>query len=220
VLVDISAPNGNALLSERLRLLVRDSRGRTVYSGKLDALASLPLGRFAAGEARRYTFTVRMPDGGAPASATTGDNAYQGAAMSAAFRWIGASVAPASPASPAVRRDTTPPRLRVRIPRVQNVLRRRRLTVYVRCSERCRVRGRGSMAARSRRIPVRAASKRIAAHRRARLRFRLSRRALRVIRRRLRAGRRATIRLRITARDRAGNARTVIRRTHLRRVSR
>jgi hypothetical protein len=45
------------------------------------------LGSFAAGEARTYKFTVEFPDGGVPASATTGDNAYKGSSMSVGYQW-------------------------------------------------------------------------------------------------------------------------------------
>lgn len=37
------------------------------------------------------TFTVTFPDGGTPASATTGDNAYKGSTLSVGYQWDAAS---------------------------------------------------------------------------------------------------------------------------------
>ena len=60
-------------------------------SGKVGAMGAQSLGSFAAGEARTYKFTVEFPDGGVPASATTGDNAYKGSSMSVGYQWDAAS---------------------------------------------------------------------------------------------------------------------------------
>ena len=81
-------PNGGDLAA-RLDLKIEDTTGspQTVYTGKLDALTPQNLGQFAAGAARTYTFTVTFPDGGTPASATTGDNAYKQSAASVQFDW-------------------------------------------------------------------------------------------------------------------------------------
>ena len=45
------------------------------------------MGTLNAGDARRYRFTVTFPDGGVPASATTGDNAYKGDNVTVDYNW-------------------------------------------------------------------------------------------------------------------------------------
>ena len=57
--------------------------GPTLYSGKLDSLSSTSLGTFAAGQGRRYQFTVSLP-------ASTG-NAFQGLSSSVQFDWSATS---------------------------------------------------------------------------------------------------------------------------------
>jgi spore coat-associated protein N len=60
----------------------------TVWTGKLGAaMAPLSLGAWAAGVTHTYTFTVEFPDGGTPASNTSGDNAYKGSSVTAQFDW-------------------------------------------------------------------------------------------------------------------------------------
>lgn len=89
-LVDTPGANGGQL-SGVLDLSIKDvtkaSSPVTVYSGKVGAMGAQSLGKFAAGEARTYEFTVKFPDGGTPASATTGDNAYKGSTMSVGYQW-------------------------------------------------------------------------------------------------------------------------------------
>jgi len=53
-----------------------------VYSGKVGAMGTLALGRFDAGESRRYRFTVAFPAGTLAA-----DAAYQGASTQATYDW-------------------------------------------------------------------------------------------------------------------------------------
>jgi spore coat-associated protein N len=92
-LSDTAGPNGGKL-SGVLKLDVEDVTGKspkTVYSGKVDAMGAQSLGSFAVGEARTYKFTITFPDGGTPASATTGDNAYKGSSMSVGYQWDAAS---------------------------------------------------------------------------------------------------------------------------------
>jgi hypothetical protein len=57
--------------------------GPAVYTGKLDSLSLTSLGTFAAGETRRYEFTVTLP-------AATG-NAFQGLSSSVQFDWSATS---------------------------------------------------------------------------------------------------------------------------------
>lgn len=90
--VSTPGPNGGNLAAQ-LDLKVEDITGTptTVYTGKLNALASTPLGTFAASEARTYKFTVTFPDGGTPPGATTGDNAFKSSAASVQFDWTATS---------------------------------------------------------------------------------------------------------------------------------
>ncbi|HEX4463430.1 MAG TPA: hypothetical protein VH042_02180 [Solirubrobacterales bacterium] len=93
-LTDTPGANGGQL-SGVLNLKVEDVTKAgspiSVYSGKVGAMGAQSLGSFAAGEARTYKFTVEFPDGGVPASATTGDNAYKGSSMSVGYQWDAAS---------------------------------------------------------------------------------------------------------------------------------
>ena len=45
------------------------------------------MGTVAAGAARTFEFTVTFPDGGKPASATSGDNRYKDASTSVDYNW-------------------------------------------------------------------------------------------------------------------------------------
>jgi spore coat-associated protein N len=89
-LIDTPGANGGQL-SGVLDLSIKDVTKAgspvTVYSGKVGAMGAQSLGKFAAGEARTYEFTVTFPDGGTPASATTGDNAYKGSTLSVGYQW-------------------------------------------------------------------------------------------------------------------------------------
>ena len=92
-LSDNPGPNGGAL-SGKLDLLIEDVTGGspvTVYSGKVDAMGTQALGSFAPDEARTYRFTVSFPDGGIPATDTSGDNAFKGSSMSVRYDWDAAS---------------------------------------------------------------------------------------------------------------------------------
>jgi spore coat-associated protein N len=93
-LADTPGPNGGKL-SENLDLVIQDvtnaSAPTQVYSGKLGAMGTQNLGSFAAGVARSYKFTVTFPNGGTPASATTGDNAYKGSALTVDYQWTSVS---------------------------------------------------------------------------------------------------------------------------------
>jgi spore coat-associated protein N len=213
---------GGGQLSERLDLQVREiSDGRdpsTLYAGKVGAMTPRPLGQFAPGEARTYSFTVSLPDGGAPASLRSGDNAYMASSMSLQYDWrvVSTESRTEPPIGP---RDLTPPRLRLRFPQVQRVVRRRHILVHARCSEACRLSMRG-------RVPYSNAGKQagfgvvrreLRARTPVRLRLKLSGRALASVRRALHPRGRIALGLRATAMDRAGNRATVRHRLWLRR---
>lgn len=89
-LVDTAGPNGGQL-SGKLNVHIEDVTNAgspaSVYNGTIGAMAAQPLGTFAVGEVRTYRFSVTFPDGGTPASGTTGDNAYRGSSLTVDYRW-------------------------------------------------------------------------------------------------------------------------------------
>jgi hypothetical protein len=77
-------------LSDAVHLDVEDVTGGSVvpvFDGQLGALQSRGLGTIAPGESRSYRFTASLPDSGAPPSATSGDNAYAGSALTVRYSW-------------------------------------------------------------------------------------------------------------------------------------
>ena len=84
---------GGGVLSRRLELKVEDltrpESPVTLYRGSVGSMPALSLGQLPPGAARTYRLTVRFRDGGTPASATSGDNAYQGSSLEVAYVWNG-----------------------------------------------------------------------------------------------------------------------------------
>ncbi len=73
---------GGGLLSRRLDLTVADARGQ-LAAGHVRSLSGChPLGRIAAGEVRRFRFTVRFRAG------SEADNAYALSAAAVDVRWV------------------------------------------------------------------------------------------------------------------------------------
>jgi spore coat-associated protein N len=216
---------GGGVLSSVLELLVEDVTGSptTVYSGKLAAMGSLSLGDWGPGTARTYRFTVSFPDGGAPPSETSGDNAYKGSALTVQYDWtasgdetphgraagggIGSAGSGGSGSGgPAPARDTTPPKLTLSGKKGQRLLRRRRLDVVARCDEACRVTAsvKAATAAKRRSFPSWRGQLKAGAG--AKLSFRLSKKALAAARKILTRRKRVTLSVTARAVDRAGNA--------------
>ena len=157
-LADAPGPNGGRL-SGRLQLDVSDitqpGAPVAVGSSPLGAMPVRDLGTFAAGEARTYLFVVTFPDGGIPASGTTGDNAYLGSSARVRFDWNSRSDA-TTPAGPPIITPGPAPALTLAVtPRTRISLRRTKLTA--RCSRACTVTVRGSV------VSVRGGSKRVLA---------------------------------------------------------
>jgi spore coat-associated protein N len=78
--------------SAKLDLVVQDvtNPGSPVikYDGKLGAMGQITnLGPIAPGASKTYQFIVEFPDGGVPASATTGDNRYKNASTTVDYNW-------------------------------------------------------------------------------------------------------------------------------------
>lgn len=144
------------LLSGVLAATVRDvsdpAAPRIVYSGPLGAMPARPLGTFAAGEQRTYSFAVELP------AAAAGLDSVQGASVSVGYRWgaEGASGTPTTtdpPPPPTV--DTpppptvvtpppplapTPPALKLSGPKSWSVRRRKAPAVIATCSRPCTLR--------------------------------------------------------------------------------
>lgn len=88
-LLDRPGPNGGRL-GLLLDLRIDDVTGgtdRPIYAGKLAAMPRQELGCLRRGGKRIYRFTATFPDGGLPPSPTTGDNAFQGSAVSVDYLW-------------------------------------------------------------------------------------------------------------------------------------
>jgi spore coat-associated protein N len=84
-LVDRAGPNGGELSGKLDLRIVDKADGKVVYAGKLGAMGSLALGTYAPNEAHAYQFAVTFPDGGTPATDTTGDNAYKASSVSLSY---------------------------------------------------------------------------------------------------------------------------------------
>jgi hypothetical protein len=89
VVEDQPGTNGG-LLSNAVHLDVDDVTGGSVvpvFTGPLGSFQNQALGSIAPGEARTYRFSASLPDGGAPPSPTSGDNAYAGSALTVRYLW-------------------------------------------------------------------------------------------------------------------------------------
>ncbi len=147
-LVDVPGPNGGHL-ADRLLLDVSDvsdpSAPIAIASGPLSAVLLRDLGSFAAGVAHTYRFVVTFPDGGVPASATSGDNAYLGSSATLRFDWTATAPQPPvvtptpTPMPAAGLTFTISPRHKLSL---------RRPVLRVRCSRACSVKISGSIIAR------------------------------------------------------------------------
>lgn len=201
---------GGGLLSERLELVVLEPGAGVVYQGPYGGLGRRSLGAIAAGQGRRYRFTATLPEGGVPLSPSAGDNAYQGARLSSAFRWTATNSAPDDPTGSKLS-------LRVELVKHQRIPRSRRLVIYARCSQPCAVAAR----AKFRRGRSKLARRRtVRANQRVKLSLRLSRRSARRLARAAARRRGARLTLKVSARDGAGRRATFSRRVRLRQVRR
>jgi hypothetical protein len=197
-LADAGAP-----LSGVLELAVDDvTAGRGVYSGPLSGLRSVALGVLAQGEAHRFRFTVRFPDG-RPGSV---DNAYQGASTAVTFVWSTTAVAtpgsgepsaatPGSAAAPVAAAGAG------RIPRsaigaaYHQTGAHGRVTTWVSCEATCRIALGGTAAFDERKLRLRTVRGSVRGSGRVYMRVKLPRAAHQAVNR----GRQVTVRLRAKA---------------------
>jgi hypothetical protein len=114
-----------------------------VFSGQLATLQSRALGNIAPGEVRTYRFTAWLPDGGAPPSPTSGDNAYAGSSMTARYSWTATAPDPGESGTGTGGGETggdggvVEPTLRFHVVS-KRVLTRGVLDVMARCDRACR----------------------------------------------------------------------------------
>lgn len=158
---------GGGALSDRLQLVVSDvtvpASPTIVYSGALGAMPEKALGTLGPGQVRVYRFEASFPDGGTP------DNAYTGAAASVGYKWIVSSSSGQPPVNPPANPPAgpkTPPsgggssnggalpnlvqsqlRMAIKLAKQQPV-RRKKLTLKVRCTQTCKISASGRIAAK------------------------------------------------------------------------
>jgi hypothetical protein len=95
-----SPGTGGGRLADDLRLTIRQLGGDAdglVYSGPMAAMGPTALQRFGGHESRTYAFDVAMPDTGMPGGPASGDNAYQGGAVSVDYVWAASSLGRTAP---------------------------------------------------------------------------------------------------------------------------
>lgn len=76
---------GGGVLSRRIVLTVRDAAGAVLFRGTAAELGSASLGVVPPRREETFGLTAVFPDGGTPTGPSSGDNAYQGAALDLAL---------------------------------------------------------------------------------------------------------------------------------------
>lgn len=109
---DAPGPNGG-LLSGRVVLEVYDvtnpSTPRVVFAGYPANFDSYDIGTLLPGAERAFVFAARLPDGGVPPSAVSGDNLFQQASLSIGFEWRASAVPTPTPTpTPSPKPNPTP----------------------------------------------------------------------------------------------------------------
>jgi hypothetical protein len=139
---------GGGALSGALSLRVEEvTAGREIYRGQLSDMPTRPLGIFQPGESHTYRYTVGMPDRGGAI-----DNTFEGGATTVQYDWTVRPApvsAPAKPAGPVNDLKRRAPKVTVKVPRRQRIIRQRGIYLRVRCDKPCtvdiRVRVKGSV---------------------------------------------------------------------------
>jgi hypothetical protein len=233
---DTPGPAGGAL-STALDLLIQDvtnaAAPTTVYAGKLGAMGPRVLGDWAPGTSRTYRFTVSLPDGGAPPSPTTGDNAYQGSAMSVKFDWTatgdepgggnggngggsgggdggGGGSAGGGTGNGGGWPQPGPLNLTLTGKKRQRVVRQKGLVVSVQCSQACSLNAAAKGSKGAKKVKLSAWKGQAKAGARLKIRLRLSKKAKRAATKALKRGRKAT--MTVTVRASAGPGMATVRR--------
>ncbi|MEK6230129.1 MAG: hypothetical protein AABM31_12500 [Actinomycetota bacterium] len=161
---------GGGNLSERLQLVVHDVTNAlsptTVYTGALGAMPEKELGPMGPGQVRIYRFDASFPEGG------SADNAYAGAATSVGYRWTVASGSTPEPpgnpggSKPGGSKPTTPggtvpgpgfvrPGLKLKVAiKKAPLLKKKTLTVRVRCTHACAITARAHVGIKKAKKPL------------------------------------------------------------------
>jgi hypothetical protein len=142
--VDDTPGTGGGLLSGRMSMRIREvgdpAKSKPVYDGALAPMPTLELGPLEPGQSRVFEFDADLPDGGTPAGAAIGDNAFQGAALSVGYSWTATELPPAPPVT---LRSTTSPtgspgastsrNVQLTILRIRAAIWHRRLVLWAYC---------------------------------------------------------------------------------------
>jgi hypothetical protein len=134
---DHPGANGGRL-SDVVHLDVQDITGGNlvpVYAGPLASFQTGALGSLAPGQLRTYRFTASLPDSGPPASPTTGDNAYEGSALTVRYAWKATAPDDGGGTDPS---GTVAPAFRFRVIS-KKVLKKGVLDVMASCDRACTV---------------------------------------------------------------------------------
>jgi hypothetical protein len=205
-LADTPGPAGGAL-SSALDVLVQDvtnpAAPATVYSGKLAAMGPRVLGTWAPGAARTYRFTVSLPDGGAPPSATTGDNAYQGSVVSVRYDWTATADDLSGGGRP---QPTRPFSLTLTGKKRQRLLRQKSLVVVAECSEACSITATAKGRKAAKRVKLRAWKGQAKPGMRVKIKLRLSKKTVKAAKKALRRRRKSTMTVTVRATTGAGSS--------------
>jgi hypothetical protein len=176
---------GGGLLSSVLVATVSDvsdpGSPRSVYSGPVGAMPARPLGTFAAGEQRTYSFAVELP------AAAAGLDSVQGGSLTVGYRWhaVGSTGTPTVDTPPPPTVDTpppptvvtppppapTPPALKLSGPKRWSARSRKPPFVVATCSRACSLRATVRTPGLPRGVKVRVRSKAMPAARRNSRRF-------------------------------------------------
>lgn len=225
-LIDVPG-SGGGMLSAALQATVRDvtdpSTPQTVYSGPLGAMPARPLGGFAAGEQRSYSFSVSLP------TAAPGLNSVQGAGVTVGYSWTATDpgdgqgqppadpgtpptdpgTPPADPVTPPVtppEQPATPPALKLGGPKRWSARKRGNPAITATCARTCTIAAsiRTLGLARGLKLRVRSNTPRSAPLRSRRFTILLSPKARRSMRDSAKRLRYAAIVVRVTASDASG----------------
>lgn len=204
VVTDQPGANGGRL-SDAVYLDVQDVTGGNavpVFDGQLATLQSRTLGSVGPGEARTYRFTASLPDGGAPPSPTSGDNAYAGSSLTVRYSWKATAPDPAGGGGGGSSGIVaTAPRVTLRVVS-KKLLKRGWLDVIAACDRGCSITAWAQLA-KGKRVKARHKSTTLTMPDKAgRIRLKLSRRSKRALQGMLR--KRPRVVLRVTVRVVAG----------------
>ncbi len=140
--VDDTPGAGGGLLSRRMSMRIREVGGpksKPLYDGALAPMPALELGPLEPGQSRVFEFDAALPESGTPAGAAIGDNAFQGAALSAGYSWTATELPPAPPVTPLPTTSatgspgastSTPRKVQLTILRIRAAIWHRRLVLW------------------------------------------------------------------------------------------